>query len=549
MAKRKSEIFRLSDEYSEKMAKDDYLGATENNIHDYDHMLNDYSFAESDPLLRIARAYKKKINAEEPIDYYDEIAKKVILKELDVHIEIASDIWHYTDWGSVYSDPDAIYLVFDKMPKETKEDISKIIKRLEKVPTAINEWASSIFKAAEYGYFNAKLRVEYVIDMLQNICSNSRFSKFAQSIDPNNKRLMKAALQADTAYRMLVGYLKEYRDEVATEGFHVEKEKYIQLVRHYTGLTVDPREVYEWGIKELDRINAEMWEVGKRIDDKATKLTDFSKALNNDSKYKIHGKENFKNFLENITNTAIKDLNGVIFDIPKTARNCRVELDEDTIDESPYYLGPSDDLVRPAKTSYPTLGKDVFSTWENYSTWFHESVPGHHMQIVTAILNKNTLTRFQRNDAWNSGYGEGWALYSEKLMDELGYFEDPGYKMGYLLCQAMRAARLIVDVGLHLQYTAPSGKFWGIDEAVKLMEERALLNHDYAVSEVKRYISWAGQAISYKLGERIWIESREDAKEKFGPTFNLRKFHMYALKLGPMGLDILKEELAKWDGK
>lgn len=230
-------------------------------------------------------------------------------------------------------------------------------------------------------------------------------------------------------------------------------------------------------------------------------------------------------------------------------KQCEVELDDETIDESPYYKSPSDDMTRPGKTVYPTLGRDNFTTWENYSTWFHESIPGHHMQIATSILNKDTLSRYQREEAWNSGYGEGWALYSERLMDELGYFEDPGYKMGYLMCQAMRAARLIVDIGLHLEYTLGDGSIWNAEYAVEFLETNALLNHDYAVSEVKRYISWAGQAITYKLGEKVWLDAREDAKKRLGDKFDLKKFHNYALKLGPMGLDLLKEELGKWNGR
>jgi uncharacterized protein (DUF885 family) len=171
------------------------------------------------------------------------------------------------------------------------------------------------------------------------------------------------------------------------------------------------------------------------------------------------------------------------------------------------------------------------------------------MQIGYSKLNKDTLTRYQREVAWTSGYGEGWALYSERLIDELGYFEDPGYKMGYLMCQAMRAARLVVDIGLHLKYKDSNGNQWNHISASMFLQEYALLKSDYAKSEVRRYISWSGQAITYKLGERVWLEARENAKLRLGDKFDLKKFHMYALKLGPMGLDMLKEELEKWDGK
>lgn len=549
MAKHRSEIFRLSDEYSHKLAEDDYISATWNHIHDNDHRWNDYSFHEVDPFFKNAKSYRKKIAAQCPIDYYDEVAQKVILSGIDDYIETANDNWQYTNWGSVFSEPEGIYNVFEHMPKETVNDISNIIKRMSKIPIALNEWADALIKTKEKGLVNAKLRVQYVIDILKNIGEKKLFLKFAMDIDPNNKKLIYAAHKADTAYIMMAGFLIDYKDKASDE-YWVGEDRYIQLVKSQTGLTINPREVYEWGLHEVARINEEMWKVAAVIKPNAISLTDLADALNKDPKYQIEGKENFKKFLESITNMAIKNLHNKVFDIPKAARDCKVELDEVTIDESPYYLGPSDDLIRPAKTSYPTLGRNVFSTWENYSTWLHESVPGHHMQIITSYLNKDTLTAFQRNDAWNSGYGEGWALYSEKLMDELGYFEDPGYKMGYLLCQAMRAARLVVDIGLHLQYNSlvTDGK-WTPEEAVQYMTDYALLNHSYAVSEVKRYISWAGQAITYKLGERVWLQAREDAKKRLGSKFNLKKFHMYALKLGPMGLDMLDSELAKWNGQ
>jgi uncharacterized protein (DUF885 family) len=134
-------------------------------------------------------------------------------------------------------------------------------------------------------------------------------------------------------------------------------------------------------------------------------------------------------------------------------------------------------------------------------------------------------------------------------MDELGYFKDPAYRLGYLICQAMRAVRLVVDIGLHLEYDDPEGNVWTVESATKFMEEKALLQPDYARSEIERYISWGGQAVSYKLGEKVWLQIREESKQRLGDSFDIKKFHNYALKLGPMGLDRLRHELLKWNGK
>ena len=181
--------------------------------------------------------------------------------------------------------------------------------------------------------------------------------------------------------------------------------------------------------------------------------------------------------------------------------------------------------------------------------WYHEAVPGHHLQVATVIIEKERLTRFQRTEAWTSGYGEGWALYAERLMDELGAFEDPGTEMGHLSAQAWRAVRVVVDIGMHLGYTDEKGETWTAQSAVDLLVNKALLEETFAKSEVDRYLGLPGQAISYKVGERVWIKTREDARKRLGGDFSLKKFHSFALKLGPMGLDPFEVEMSAWDGR
>lgn len=520
-----------------------FLGCTEHN-----HIWNSNDYFEKDPALPMVRRYKKKLTNAVSIDHYDDLAKKNILYDIDFYLKDPNDPFWETYWGSLFSEPEAVYETIKEMPRTTKEDIKNIILRMEKIPKNMNDWVSCLREVEKKGYVNAKLRVGYVIDVI-NHYADGKFPQLVERIDPGNKRLANAAKKAQAAYEqlgawMLVSYLPG-----ASDDWRIGEKRYVELASAYAGTEINPREIYEWGYRELEEINKQMWIVAKQINPKAKKLIEIRDTLNNDPKYIIHGVDNFKAFLEGIIKKAIKDLHGVVFDIPKAARDCRVVMDDDTIDESPYYFVPSDDLTVPGRTIYPTVGRQSFSTWENYSTWFHESVPGHHMQFATAILKKDTLSKWQRQLGGISGYSEGWALYSERLMDELGQFDDPGYKMGYLMCQAMRAARLVVDIGLHLGYEDEKGKVWTPESAVKFLEERALLQQRYAESEVKRYISWAGQALSYKLGEKAWLEARAEAQERLGDKFNLKKFHMHALRLGPMDLATLKEELAKWNGK
>jgi uncharacterized protein (DUF885 family) len=216
-----------------------------------------------------------------------------------------------------------------------------------------------------------------------------------------------------------------------------------------------------------------------------------------------------------------------------------------------YYTGPSEDFSRPGRTWYPTQGRTTFPLWGEVSTCYHEAVPGHHLQVATTRYLRDRLDRFQRTIGWNSGYGEGWALYAERLMGELGYLEDPAFELGMLRAQAMRAMRVVVDIGLHLEKAIPKGEryhpgeVWTPELALPFVLERSGYPESFMQSEVDRYLGWPGQAISYKVGERVWLRARDAARARAGAAFDLKRFHTEALELGPLGLDQLDEELAK----
>jgi uncharacterized protein (DUF885 family) len=153
--------------------------------------------------------------------------------------------------------------------------------------------------------------------------------------------------------------------------------------------------------------------------------------------------------------------------------------------------------------------------------------------------------------AFVSGHGEGWALYSERLMAELGYLDVPDYYMGMLSMQALRAVRVIVDIGMHLELPIPDreqfhpGETWNHDLAVEFTIAKTGIDHELIKSEILRYLGWPAQAISYKVGERRWLAAREAAKQRQGASFDLKKFHTDALALGPMGLAQLETEMSR----
>jgi len=248
----------------------------------------------------------------------------------------------------------------------------------------------------------------------------------------------------------------------------------------------------------------------------------------------------------------VASLNGVHFDIPEPIRRCEAMIAPPGGAAAMYYTGPSEDLSRPGRTWYPTLGKTRFPLWREVSICYHEGVPGHHLQVGQVRYLADRLNRFQRLSGFVSGHGEGWALYAERLMGELGYFDDPAFELGMLSAQAMRAVRVIVDIGMHLELPIPAGERyhpgerWTPELALPFVIERACFPADFLASEVDRYLGLPGQAISYKVGERVWLDGREAAKARKGPDFDLKSFHRFALNLGGMGLDQLSRELERF---
>ena len=310
----------------------------------------------------------------------------------------------------------------------------------------------------------------------------------------------------------------------ATEEDACGPERYSRWQRYYNGIALDLDELYAWGWADLRRINERMWELAGELAPGAIRLADVATTLDADDARAIFGTDALLERLESLTQATVAMLDGAHFDIDERIRRCDARLAPEGSSAAPYYIAPSEDLSRPGTTWFPTLGRTRFPWWRNVSTWYHESVPGHHLQDATFLLASDRLSRFQRTEAWTSGNGEGWALYAERLMEELGAFTDPAEELGYLAGQAVRAARIVVDLGLHLGFPAPedlgslggfgdcSSRPWTPEMAVALLEERAILDHETAVSEVERYLAIPGQATSYKVGERVWLQAREDGE-------------------------------------
>lgn len=545
----RSEIFELSDIYIDQSAalspmECTYLGK------DLDQdKLDDFSIAGMEKSAELTRMTLTQLQRLTPIDEIDRIAQTVMEERLISGLALHDSLESHVLWNVLTSPPSDIRSIFELMPRSAEKDFDNITNRLLAIENAHRQWVGTISEVAKSGKTTAQRQVSGVIEQLENY-ANGGYSQMCKNFDPDliYPEMHKAAKSAEKSSAETAAYLKNEYMLIANPEDAVGAERYAVWSRYFTGAELDLRATYEWGVADLKAINDRMWVIAEQIKPGAKTLREVADFLDNDPKYVIKGKENVIKFLQDFTDAAIKRMDGKFFEIDDRIKICEARLAPEGSASAPYYNPPSEDLSRPGTTWIPMLGKDEVSYWHLVSTWYHEAVPGHHLQCATVTIEKDRLTRFQRTAAWISGYDEGWALYAERFMNELGAFDEPGIEMGYLSAQALRASRIVVDIGMHLGYADFDGNMWNAESARKLLNEAALLDEDHSRSETDRYLGWPGQAISYKVGERVWMKAREDAQARLGASFNMKKFHTYALKIGPMGLDPFAVEMAHWDG-
>ena len=364
------------------------------------------------------------------------------------------------------------------------------------------------------------------------------------------RRLDGAARRAGEAYGTASDWLREELAAVAAERDPVGPNRYALCARQHLGASIDLPETYAWGWEELRRIEQAMAEEATRIVPGAS-LAEVVDLLESGPGSGGPREDALRGFLQDLMDRTVASLDGPHFDIPAPVRKVEAMIAPPGGAAAPYYTGPSEDFSRPGRTWYPTQGRTVFPLWGEISTCYHEGVPGHHLQIGQVRYRKDQLTRFQRT-VWISGHGEGWALYAERLMDELGYFESPEHRLGFLHAQLLRAVRVVVDIGMHLELRIPAeerfhpGEMWTPDLGREFLFSRTRSPRSFLASELDRYLGRPGQAIAYKVGERAWLAARDEARRRLGPAFALMAFHSAALDLGPVGLDQLASECAAW---
>ncbi|MFM7874196.1 MAG: DUF885 domain-containing protein [Actinomycetota bacterium] len=545
-----TKISGILDTFMEEGIKLTPIGATLLGVPGADDKLDDFSMVGQKAREDLTRKTLESLKSATPENEFDRIAQSVAIERLSSELRLSESHESRALFNLISSPVTSIRQVFEMMKKDNPDSLANATARLNAIGEALRGWCLTLENVAGEGRVNSVRQVKATIGQLETI-SKGAYQTVAKKFDPKgeNSALLDAAKNAESACLEVSKWLRDSYLPKAAPKDGVGEERYKMWARHFTGADLNLRDTYEWGIAQLEEINARMKRASERLYPDATSLREVADRLDKDPRYVVEGEAELLRKLKEFIEKAVERLDGKEFYIDPRIKSCEARLAPEGSASAAYYMGPSEDLSRPGTTWYPTMGRKTFGWWHIVSTWYHEAVPGHHLQVATTKINTERLTRFQRNRVWVSGYGEGWALYAERLMDELGAFEDPGFEMGYLSAQGLRAARVVVDIGMHCGYKDFNGEIWNAESAFKILHERALLDEISARSEVDRYLGWPGQAISYKVGERFMMEAREDAKRRLGANFDLKKFHSYVLNLGPMGLDPFKAEMAAWNGQ
>jgi uncharacterized protein (DUF885 family) len=554
-------VSRISDRYVDQYAALEPTTATFHGIIGHDDQLPDLSPDGHHARAELARTAVREMAAAQPVDEADRCAKAVFAERIGLEVELHDAGLPAGSLNVIQSPVQDIRMVFDLMPTGSAHDWSVIAARLAKVPAALAGYRSSLLYSADRGVVSAVRQVARTAeqcDQWSGVRGGSSFfgtlvrvADGVAGVDGALRSDLEAAARAAShAYADLATFLRQDLAPKAPAEDAVGEQAYRLWSRLYLGAAIDLHEAYEWGWAEFIRIEAEMKRVAARINAGAGPA-DAAAELDGDPRYRVSGQRGFEAWMQDLSDRALADLRDVHFEIPDELMRleCRIAPPGGGI--GAYYTGPSDDLARPGRMWWSVpADREEFSTWREVTTVYHEGVPGHHLQVGTAVCESTRLNRFQRLLAWVPGYGEGWALYAERLMREFGYLDDEGNLLGMLDAHLFRAARVIIDIGMHLKLAIPAGtgfhegQRWTPELGSQFVRTRTITDPAHIRDEIDRYLGWPGQAPAYKLGERLWLAARDDARSREGAAFDLKRFHMRALRLGPMGLDTLREWLA-----
>ncbi len=552
----------IAEEHVEQVCRLDPLAATYFGVAGHDHELPDLSPDGFSAREEEARRALLAARTASPTDAREQVAQEAFVERLGLQVEQIEAGVSRGDLSVISSPVHELRQIFDLMDTGTAEAWEAIDARLAGIGEALRGYRVTLLDEAARGHVVAARQYAEVAEQIEGWTGQRGSADVFTTLVGNDsapatlrERLSRSAAAARSAYAEFGLFLSDEMEPQGRTKEAVGRETYALASRGFLGAAIDFEETYAWGWEELARIESEMLVTGRRILPTADSIGEVVAHLDADPTRRIDGKEAFRDWMQELADRTLDELDGVHFDIPEQIRRIECMI-APTSDGGIYYTGPSEDFSRPGRMWWEVPdGVTSFSPWREVTTVFHEGVPGHHLQVGQTAVRADLLNRWQRLMCWVSGHGEGWALYAERLMDDLGHLADPADRLGMLDSQSFRAARVIVDIGMHLELEIPAnpwgfhvGERWTPALGLEFMRQHVRMDDAFIRFEVKRYLGWPGQAPSYKVGERIWLAARDDAQARAGArgeTFDLKAFHRSALELGSLGLAPLTRALAR----
>jgi uncharacterized protein (DUF885 family) len=447
-------------------------------------------------------------------------------------------------------------MALDTAPLADAGDAELLAARLDGLPRGMGGYAAALRLGLDQGRPGPRVLAERLVAMLRESARSdggyfrglaARAAALPGVGGRTARQLEEAGRAADAAFEELADWLeRDYLPHAAQEAA-AGPERYARALQEHLGMAADPVELAAWGWDELGRLGQELrreaaagWpglgvpEVLDRLD-------------NDPAEPSAAGPDALLAWLRQVDRQVARRLADE-FEIPPQLRDLRHELAPPGSAAGAYYLPPTEDGARPGVVVWTVpAGRVPLWRWQTFS--HHEGIPGHHLELGGVRFLPAPLTRFQSALCEISGYSEGWGLYAERFMDELGAFDRPATRLGFLVSQSFRAVRVVVDTGLHLGLRVPAGlddpaagQVITPEVAAGLLVRHGWQTQDFARSEVLRYLGSPGQAVAYKLGEREWLRVRAQARRRL-PGLTNRRFHTTALRLGPLPLRLLGPEV------
>ncbi|MFC8653653.1 DUF885 domain-containing protein [Streptomyces sp. JL1001] len=550
---------QVADAYVDALIELDPITGTYLGVPESSRRLPDFSPAGQKASAGLLRETLRKLDAAERLPGADSDAERrcgrLLRERLTAELAVHEAEEGLRAVSNLSSPAHSITEVFTLTPTATDEDWAAVVERLRAVPAAYEGYRASLALGLERKlYGGPRATATFVGQLTEWGGEGEGDGFFAEFVAPGPASLR---AELDEAARLATASVLALRDWMrdvyapAIEGAPdpVGRERYARWSRLYNGTDLDLDEAYAYGWSEYHRLLAEMQTEAEKVLPGAGPWEALA-HLDVHGKH-IEGVDEVRDWLQGLMDEAIEALDGTHFDLAERVRKVESRIAPPGGAAAPYYTSPSEDFSRPGRTWLPTMGETRFPVYDLVSTWYHEGVPGHHLQLAQWTHVADTLSRYQASVGMVSANAEGWALYAERLMDELGFLPDPERRLGYLDAQMMRACRVIVDIGMHLELEIPAdspfhpGERWTPDLAQEFFGNHSGRPADFVESELTRYLSMPGQAIGYKLGERAWLLGRENARAAHGDAFDLKAWHMAALSQGSLGLDDLVDELSR----